>query len=105
MRKEAKDVSGFYVTLDTFEELPDGTDYRIGLLSVTPKAIADDPKRFAKVIEVTAALENLLKVRGITVVEAIARSAADVSLEDIGYYKRLEFDYISERFGGERPQE
>ncbi len=105
IRRDAKDVAGFYVALNTFDELPDGTDYQIALMSITPKAIANDPKRFEKVVEVTKALEGLLKLRGIAVVEAVARSAAEVSLEDIALFKRLEFDYISERDAGEHPVE
>lgn len=103
IRRDAKDVAGFYIALNTFDELPDGTEYQIAFMSITPKAIADDGNRFAKVVEVTKAVAALLKVPGILVVDVVARSAAEVSLEDIGLYKRLEFDYISERYGGERP--
>ena len=100
-----KDVTGFYIALDTLNELPRGIDYQVALMSIIPKPIADDVKRFAKVVEVTDAVAALLKVPGIAVVDVVARSAAEVSLEDIALYRRLEFDYISEGYGGERPIE
>ena len=105
IRRVDKVIEGFYVALNTFDELPDGTDYQAAFMSITPKGIADDVNRFPKVVEVTNAVAGLLKVRGIAVVDVAARSASEVSLEDIAYYKRLEFDYISERHGGERPVE
>jgi hypothetical protein len=105
-KRDAKEVLGFYVALKTFDELPDGTDYEIFVLGVAPTVIANDHERFKKVISVTTAIANLLaSCPGITVIEHEARSAANTSLDDIRYFKRLDLDYISERDGGEKPVE
>ena len=103
--RDAKDVTGFYIALNTFDELSEGTDYELALLSITRKTIADDAVRFAGVIKVTEGIGKLLNDHGIRVVDVIARSAANVSLEDIALYSRLELDHLSERNGGERPVE
>ncbi len=105
-KKDGKEVLGFYVALKTFDELPDGTDYEIAVLGVAPTAIANDPESFKKVVSVTTAVANLLATcPGITVIENEARSAANTSLDDVRYFKRLDLDYISERDGGEGPVE
>ena len=82
------------------------SDYEIAVLGVAPTAIANDPDGFKKVISVTTAVANLLATcPGINVIQHEARSAANTSLDDVRYFKRLDLDYISERDGGEEPVE
>lgn len=98
------DVSGVYVALNSELELPDDEPYEIFVLGTVPHDVAVDPRRWKTACAAVNEIVEALRGPGIVVVEADTRSEANVSLEDIKQFARLELDYMSER-GGIMPVE
>lgn len=93
-----KRLKALYIALQDWEELGPEKPYEVSLLG-TMKA-----EDFGQPVERTAVEEGLTKIatalascRGIEVLDAAVRSEADVTLDDVRYLVRWNFDYISLR--------
>lgn len=105
LRKKAKSLnsklSGIYVEIIPFDELPDEENYSVNLLGlVTEVNEAEIPQ--AK--ESLTAIENILVAANMEVKTAV-RSEADISLAQIKRFKRFYFDDLSFKDDTDLPPE
>jgi len=96
MAKEGSSICTVYVLLSDDIELPEEKDYRIDIVAAMRD---EDHDQTEKRTEVEKALgtfcQVLSKCRGIKVENSQVRPERNISLTDIRYLRRMEFDYMS----------
>lgn len=100
-KRDGVDLSGIYIALETEAELLVEEPYNVFVLGVVPHNVATDTARWQIACAAVNEIVEALRCPGIDVLDSETRSEANVSLEDIKQFFRLELDYISERGGTE----
>lgn len=91
-------ITGLYVVMSEDGELPDDVDYSFDLIATMKKAAYDDLETREAAQETLDKFAGLLAaVEGIDLDETILQSEAQVSLHDIRFYRRWDYDDLSMR--------
>lgn len=94
-------LSGIYVALNTKEELDGTREYELAIYGAYLAGYAQDA---AKVAEAESVVNDLAiainDCDGICVVDHLTRPEDKISLDDLRYLERWEFDYLSFKDGG-----
>lgn len=93
-------ITGFWLNIDTQEELPDDRNYRMVLAVTAHHEVLEVAGNEELLIAALQQIEELLsQAGGIQVVQSELKSERDFSLEDIRHSVRWDYDYLSFRAG------
>lgn len=91
-------VTGLYVILEQDFELPDDEAYGFDLVAAVRALDYQDPERRGEVQQMFDKFAGLLAgVDGVALGECLLRSEADISLDDLRYLRRWDYDDLSMR--------
>ncbi|NOT56291.1 MAG: hypothetical protein HOP18_16950, partial [Deltaproteobacteria bacterium] len=91
-------ITGLFLQLDSYEELPSEQDYRVILRGTALPETCDDPEQERVVLSFLADIEKALNdCVGIAVAEAALDSERDLSLYELRFVRRWDYDFLSYR--------
>ena len=91
-------ITGLFLQLDSYEELPPEQDYRVILRATALPETCDDPEQERVMLSLLADIEKALNdCAGIVVTEIALDSERDLSLYELRFVKRWDYDFLSYR--------
>lgn len=94
-------ITGIYFSLDTNEELSSADPYRLIIYVTVEPSTTEDVSVLAVAASAAAELHEAMNgCENIEVLETAVKSEIEVSLFDLRYLLRADFDYVSARSGG-----
>ena len=96
LKAYGQDLREIFIAMDSWDELPGGKPYRLKLVAtMTSEEFGDPGKRLHAQQALDAMEERLQGCSDIEIDETLLASEGDVSLDDIRYMERFDFDYLS----------
>lgn len=94
-------IGGLYVLLNSDDELPDEVPYEMVLRGVMAVEDHESPKRRAEALATMQAVAaELGRLPDVELSDWELVSAAEMSLDDLGYFQRWDYDDLSDRTEG-----
>jgi hypothetical protein len=91
-------ITGLFLQLDSYEELPPEQDYHVILRATALPEICEDQEQERVVLSLVADIEKALNdCAGITIAEAMLDSERDLSLYELRFVRRWDYDFLSYR--------
>jgi len=91
-------ITGLFLQLDSYEELPPRQDYRIILRATALPETCDDLEQERVVLSLISDIEKALNdCAGVMVAEVALDSERDLSLYELRFVRRWDYDFLSYR--------
>src|SRR5262249_28922819 len=91
-------ITGLFLQLSSYEELPREQEYQGILRATTLPETCDDPEQEKAALSLLADIEKaLIDCDGVAVVEAALDSERDLSLYELRFVRRWDYDFLSYR--------